>query len=692
MASVGAGGILPLDHLPSGLLQQIMGFLDPPSLLCASAVSTRLHECVLSSLRSIKLFHPTTATCRLLSAYLAKHGQHVSSLQLLCSRYAESTSGLRRICIVGYWVGDLQELPVMPSLQHLELQHLAVGRGVLQAVAAYTQLTQLCICGCRMAGMVDKVDITASDLGGLPHLQHLQLIGCTLHPEFGAVLSVLVKLTHLTLGWQTSGWGVSSPVLQHITCATNLRELWLPVAIKGPAASSTFPSLASLQQLSFLQFKACVAVCPGLPSGLQRLAVCVHDLDLALLTGVAQLKHLELQVCDDCFGSSAATGRASDALLVKLADQTHLTFLKLTAPISAGSAAAYAALTASSQLQHLELVNSHNDYGASWRDILPHLFASVDCSLPQLQLLALRRPGGRRFNRAEAKYCIALPTLGQAVLARAVSCCTSLQHLDITEALSREVQLCSLLHVPNLTALLVSGITDRDAVQVVAQLKHLQQLEVGSGDRDGRITAAGLQHLTALQHLTLLKLTGDGNSSEWPVDVYRDDWSSGEGDSSEYEEEWSDDGAVHDDTADLSTAEQHMDVSPGPDSHSPRPDSGCVEDWQGLGPCSAANSSEARLLYSSGEELSREQTGRDSCRLQASECRLSDACLATIAQITSLRELQLINHVDLTDAGMLELTALKQLTWLEVEGPVALLNEVVPHTEAWLPSNVSGHG
>jgi len=394
---------------------------------------------------------------------------------------------------------------------------------------------------------------------------------------------------------------------------------------------------------------------------------------------VTQLKHLELSVSDVRF----AAGRASDALLVKLADQTQLTFLKLTAPITAGSEAAYAAFTASSQLQHLELVNGNK----SRRGILPHLFASADC-LPQLQHLALRRPDDwwSQYRRAEtARYCIALPTMGHAFLARAVSCCPSLQHLDIMEALSREVQLSSLLHVPHLTALLVSNISDRDAAQVVAQLSKLQRLEVGRTGRDGRITAAGLQHLTALQHLTFLKLTGDGSSSEWPVnDAYRYDWSSGEGDSPDYEAEWSDDGASHDGTADLPTAMQHMDVSPGPDSHSPRSHSGCVEDEQG-----AANSSEAGPSNSIGEELSREQTGHGSCRLRASDCRLSDACLATIAQITSLKELQLINHIDLTDAGMLELTALKQLTWLEVEGPVGLLNEKVPHNEARAPSAVS---
>jgi len=467
----------------------------------------------------------------------------------------------------------------MASLQHLELQHLTVGKGVLQAVAACTQLTQLCINECRLAG---RADITASDLGGLPHLQHLQLTGCPLHPEFGTVLSVLVKLTHLALSLAPA-----NRVLQHITCATNLRELRLPDAIKGLPASSSFPSLTSLQQLSFLQFKACTAVRPGLPSGLQRLVVCAHDLDPALLAGMAQLKHLELQVCDDCYGSSAATGQASDALLVTLADQTQLTFLKLTAAVTAGSAAAYAALTASSQLQHLELVISHGDYGRSWRGILPHLFPSVDCSLAQLQHLALRSPGDSGLYRADAKYCIALPTMAHAFLVRAVSCCPSLQHLDIMEALSREVQLSSLLHVPHLTALLVSGISDGDAEHVVAQLSKLQRLEVGCIGRDGRITAAGLQHLTALQHLTFLKLTGDGSSSDWSEsDAYQSDPSSGEGDSPDYEAEWSDNGASHDGTADLPTAMQHMDASPGPDSHSPRSHSGCVED-----PCRNRNRS-----------------------------------------------------------------------------------------------------
>jgi len=678
-----------------------MGFLDLHSVLIASAVSTRLHKCILSSLRSIRLYRPTTAACSLLSAYLAKHGQHVSSLQLLCSRYIEGHSALGRADVLA---GDLQELPAMPSLQHLELQHLAVGDGVFQAVATCTQLTQLSINECRLAG---KADITASDLGGLHHLQRLQLTGCTLHPEFGAVLSVLVKLTHLTLGCDRYCQEMSlGPVFDHITCATDLRELRLPSIVTWQPTPSSFWSLAGLQQLSSLQVDAVVPVNSGIPSSLQHLDICVGEVDPALLASDLQLKHLELRFADRCSSSSAAA-QASEALLVKLADQKHLTFLKLEAPIIACSAAAYAALTVSSQLQHLELVNS--DYGQPWRDILPHVFP-VSHSLPELRYVALLQPRGQSAMAHASADEGVRPASDLELLAGIVSCCPSLQHLDIAEAMFRQGPLHPLLHVPHLTALRVSSISDRDAARVVAQLSKLQRLEITRGYRDGRITPAGLQHLTALHHLTFLRLRGDECSSGWSnEEEYRErykqpsifsDEESGEG-ASEAPSESSDHAADSQGLPTQSTDAQRR-GGPGPasGSHSSLPYSGSPaesEPGDGLSPnreqssgsCSDADCSESGLSSSSGNEPSSGSLGRRSSKLQASECRLSDACLATIAQITSLRELHLINHVDLTDAGMLELTALRQLTWLEVRGPEGLLKYDSECSIVRSPTNVS---
>jgi len=697
MASVAAhGASLPLDHLPSALLQQIMGFLDLPSLLAASAVSTRLHKCILSSLRSIRLYRPTTAACSFLSAYLAKHGQHVTSLQLLCSRYMEGHSALSRDVIAG----DLQELPAMPSLQNLELQHLAVGDGVFQAFAACTRLTQLCINKCRLAG---KAGITASDLAGLPHLQHLQLTGCEFHPEFGTVLSVLVKLTHLTLGRQPYRKEMSlGPVFQHITCATDLRELRLPSTVDQHTAPSSFWSLTALQQLSSLQVDAGVRVNAGIPSSLQRLDMCVREVDPALLASELQLKHLELRFADRCFPSSAAAARASEALLAKLADQTQLTFLKLTAPFTAGSAAAYAALTISSQLQHLELVNS--EYGKPWRDILPHIFP-VSRSLPELRYAALLQPRGQYAMAHASADGGARPASDQELLAGIVSCCPSLQHLDIAEAMLRQGPLRPLLHVPHLTALRVSSISDRDAARVVAQLSKLQRLEISRGYGDGRITAAGLQHLTALQHLTCLRLAGDGCSPAWSGE---EDFRQRNKQPSIFSDEESDDGAPEapsesaDPAADSGgLPTQGTDASPGPGSHSSLSCSGSesgpgdglsADRGHSSGSGSDADCSASGLASSSddsSDEPSTKLQGRHDRKLQASDCRLSDACLATIAQITSLRDLQLFNHIGITDAGVLELTALKQLTWLHVHGPEGLLAYNPECISVRCPTNVS---
>lgn len=69
---------------------------------------------------------------------------------------------------------------------------------------------------------------------------------------------------------------------------------------------------------------------------------------------------------------------------------------------------------------------------------------------------------------------------------------------------------------------------------------------------------------------------------------------------------------------------------------------------------------------------------------------VTDTTLGILAGLTSLRELELCNHMDMTDGGLLQLTALRQLTELIVQGPVGLLGATKEDESlVYLPTVVS---
>lgn len=69
--------------------------------------------------------------------------------------------------------------------------------------------------------------------------------------------------------------------------------------------------------------------------------------------------------------------------------------------------------------------------------------------------------------------------------------------------------------------------------------------------------------------------------------------------------------------------------------------------------------------------------------------RVLDSTLASVALLTSLQELQLRNHVHFRDAGLLQLSALRQLTQLVVQDAPGLLG-FDDNQDIWvLPTEVS---
>jgi hypothetical protein len=353
------------------------------------------------------------------------------------------------------------------------------------------------------------------------------------------------------------------------------------------------------------------------------------SLDPAVLAPLQQLQHMRYIEGYPFRVGTAGCGTAGGAaaLFAQLAHMTRLTCLQLKCAARAGPRmpAAFSALTASSALQRLEVDTATYGEGVvMFQDMWQHAFPA-GLQLPHLHHLVLSansdddpaevvvapveavaaatpaatadEPFSGSSSPASRSHGRQVPWQQQC-LSRLVSCCPSLQSLDITWALSGPVVLTPLLQLPHLTALSVQHVSDADVWNVLARLPGLCRLTVGCASAIGYITAFGLRQLSTLQ-ITSLSLAGDGNLR------------------------WSD-----------------------------------AEDAPG---------------YHGDYAL----------------CQVDDSTLAVVAQFTSLRQLQLQNHTRISDEGMLQLTALRQLTELDVCGKCGLLGFGRECTGFHLPTEVS---
>jgi hypothetical protein len=174
--------------------------------------------------------------------------------------------------------------------------------------------------------------------------------------------------------------------------------------------------------------------------------------------------------------------------LQPLQQLTHLDLTVALTEVEANTppAAAYAALTASSKLQHLSIMGCKLPEG-----VLHHIF-SAGRQLPHLTSLnisdVLQVPG-----------CSAAPAPEGSGL---VSCCPCLRELDIIQLQCRAQLLAKLQALSRLHTLRLS--TDKDTaeevVQALCQLTMLRQLTVYTPR-----SAGVLSWLTQLKHLTQLE-------------------------------------------------------------------------------------------------------------------------------------------------------------------------------------------
>jgi hypothetical protein len=245
-----------------------------------------------------------------------------------------------------------------------------------------------------------------------------------------------------------------------------MRELRL---VPANSISVTAPLLAGMQHLTVLQ--------------LATTNYSVGRFEPAALAGKTQLRHLDLEHCE-LHGAAPGEAAGEQALLSQLQQLTQLTYLHLNDVLHCMEvpAADFSALTASSQLEHLDVSADCED--GVWQYVLP-----TGRELPHLKHLC------GDFADAEANP-------HPEDIARVAVCAPAVQELYTHWPLTAEL-LSPLTGLRELSTLMVE-LSDDQGVQVLAQLTRLRVLILGTFTHF--VQHLDLSPLTQLQRLTNLNL------------------------------------------------------------------------------------------------------------------------------------------------------------------------------------------
>jgi hypothetical protein len=456
-----------LLQLPDSCLLAVLQCLseDASSLCRAAKAHSRLHQAAVVVLDSISTSIKTQQQLDLsMLPYLSKHGQHVGHIYLK-GRASLSPRG----------TVSLRQLPLMTKLTSLaffslDLQ-LQAGDGFQGVLgAAGLPLKQLQLEDCTL---LDGVQGLAAALSLLPGLE--QLWACELNIGGYFPFEVLQRLQQLTSLKIVGSRMPRSP--GQVSCGlTPLQALTRLVELEFSFVDNvtvTADALSSMCGLTFL-----------------RLSSVSGFVDPGALVGKSRLQHLDLSACRLAGDVAWAVAQ----LLSQLELLQHLTHLKLACSLAStdkgdGPAAAYAALTASSTLQHLDVCGCTLPVGV-WQHIFP-----AGRQLPHLQTLniaAVKLPAGGHSAAPDGN--------------RLVDCCPGLQELEMLWLLCNAEQLTPLSRLSGLTRLslnLPDGPGLDSATQSVCQLTGLRALDVKM-PRTAEAARLLLQ-VTQLQQLTSLQ-------------------------------------------------------------------------------------------------------------------------------------------------------------------------------------------
>jgi len=461
---------LQLLDLPVALLVRIMQHVPLQQRLgVCTLVCHAFHTAAVEATDSVILTDMSRqAQCDNVAQWLQAHGGGVTRLDM-------RGQGLSLAC-----------LPC-PALRDLNLQWLSVQPGFFSAC---TSLTRLLLNDCFLKTTL------ATQLSVLVTLQHLELHGAVYQRaitnpginccEFpGSLLSQLVQLTCLKLRYSQvqsdaalqhlgslsalqhlelnlEGWGEQKPTAAALTGLQQLLQLTSLILTRVPWAINlhSMPAFTVLAALRVLQLDDCPSV------------------DAAVLATTSQLQQLELG-CKDLWNAEG-----SAAMLAAVGQQQGLTKLRIShyRCWSTPSAAAYSALTASSHVQHLQLIGCEFPAGA-WQQMFP----PTKCCPELRQLYSWTRD-------------TQVQPLSPADTVAMVSCCPRLdsitlgRHLPVSSA-------TPLQQLTGLTALQLCA-SFQDSAPSIAQLTGLQNLMLISSGQADQVTVSGLLQLTALQQLS----------------------------------------------------------------------------------------------------------------------------------------------------------------------------------------------
>jgi hypothetical protein len=454
--------------LPDPCLLRVLQFCaadDYRSPFSAARAHSRLQQAAVLALHSIKLDVSQQQQLDDVMMYLGKHSQLVNSVKL---------KGVDRVpCPV-----SLRQLPQQLQISSLELTYLQLqlqpgnrSQGMLGAAAAVAALKQLRLVQCEVVDneAAEALVAALSQLpAGLEHLCINDLYSFGDHAvQFpSGVLQQLPHLTYLQIAYvEILGPDEASPAFQPLQDLTKLVELQLKGVGDGEVITSNM--LSGMQQLTRLELSFNMDFEPG------------------ALAGKTQLQHLCLSDCGIVGGAAGVAQLLSH--LQPLQQLTHLSMHSRVWAVEEGNppALAYAALTASSKLQHLD-ISSFTLPAHVWQHLFPA--GRQLLNLQSLNIGGVRQPGD-----------YALPP----ECSRLVSCCPSLQSLQLG-SLGRSAELLAQLQgLSRLQALHCNweGATS-EVVQAVCQLTGLKVLQVWG---HARMKDEGtLLQLTQLKQLTML--------------------------------------------------------------------------------------------------------------------------------------------------------------------------------------------
>lgn len=271
-----------------------------------------------------------------------------------------------------------------------------------------------------------------------------------------------------------------------LNAQTNMQQLRLLTCLQGLRLHMCSPWTLSSDTVSTPELLTYL----GLMSG--RDDATVH-VETDALASMSRLRHLCLAYCNIVCGTAGAAALFS--VLQQMHQLTHLALCGSLQHSEGGApAAAYAALTASSDLQHLDLSGCNLPFGV-WQHVLPANWQLSSLRGLDLSYLTTSNVGGLQLGD----------------ISRLVNCCPGLQSLTTYGGLTAELlaPLCSLTGLQRLAVRLADDAVEA-GVDVFAQMTGLRRLSLVVDHADRFACEEVLFRLTHLRQLTSLQWPGGG--------------------------------------------------------------------------------------------------------------------------------------------------------------------------------------